>query len=293
MLFSTAIRNKELKQHIEIFNSLALLLVTGSRGDVAAVSIDIRPRAIKVFVAKNRELNVKESMFLSQLTGLLKQRAQGEDTLLQIRECIIDNCKPKILSRLNKLQEVIDRDNGKCKLPKTANTIDLEEADLAKIDAILRDSRIQALLGEEPGLRERAEDRIRAYWTLAHQNLLENGTRRSNSQLRSLITLSYLLGSDDLEPLLGRAVLHRLKKLGDYYTSTQIMIFYADDRHFKAAMQDIEIISPVVREPPSRQCNPLAGLVRTFPDQFVLPTVITIRKLKLYYGEPERLTFVT
>ncbi|KAK6341438.1 hypothetical protein TWF696_008512 [Orbilia brochopaga] len=241
----TGIRPKPSKQHLEILNSLALLSVTEARGDAGAISIDIKPDSMTVFISKNRPLRPKELQSLQQLADILKDIAQGTNAsdqkkiMFALRDCVVDACKQRILSRLCKLQVLLNPEDPKYKAPTVSK---IDKQDLARIAEIFDEGQTKHILGIDNDYTQPLEDRVRKHWAQANRVLLRDGNTLSTRQLRSLVALAWHLGKDLLGQVIGRTAVQRLKKLGDYFKVAAVLLHYAESPQYQKAMQRIEFV---------------------------------------------------
>src|SRR5579871_3436266 len=65
------------KNHLELLDLLALLLVTEAQGDVAAITISIREKDIYFYYTKNRPANYDERKYVDILLRTVQRAVEG------------------------------------------------------------------------------------------------------------------------------------------------------------------------------------------------------------------------
>lgn len=97
------------RKHLRLLDGIALLLVTGSSSDVAAVSFERRKEEVLFYYAKNRPATSAEHEHIRTLIIAVQAEGTADDRLRTMLAKVLDICRPKILSRLRKLKGVISK----------------------------------------------------------------------------------------------------------------------------------------------------------------------------------------
>lgn len=93
-------------RHLELLNLLLLLLVTGSKGDVAAVMFSFLSNdRLELHYAKNRPFTNKENSYIRSIHRIVSREGRRDRHLLcwDISAQVIPDCKRKITSRIEKV----------------------------------------------------------------------------------------------------------------------------------------------------------------------------------------------
>jgi hypothetical protein len=101
-------------KHLRLLNGIALLLVTEATSDVAAVTISTnihQQHARTVFhVIKNRDCTAAEKSYYNAVVKMIndtKKYKQIQPLADDLTDLVIQNCRPKILSRVLKLHQAL------------------------------------------------------------------------------------------------------------------------------------------------------------------------------------------
>lgn len=96
------------RKHLRLLDDIALLLVTESGSDVAAVSFEQLPTEVIFYYAKNRPATDNERKYIEELVNLA-QASDDIDRAKSIFNNVLGICRPKILSRLDKVARSIKK----------------------------------------------------------------------------------------------------------------------------------------------------------------------------------------
>lgn len=96
------------RKHLRLLDDIALLLVTESGSDVAAVSFEQRPTETIFYFATNRPATLKEHAYVKQLTAL-SQSSEGINRTEAIFDIVLRVCRPKMLSRYDKMMRILTK----------------------------------------------------------------------------------------------------------------------------------------------------------------------------------------
>lgn len=94
------------KNHLESLDLLSLLLVTASKGDVAAVILRVLSKdRLELHYAKNQPCTNKEKAYIRMVFDIIARDDRRESHLIcwDILAQVIPECKRKIISRINKI----------------------------------------------------------------------------------------------------------------------------------------------------------------------------------------------
>ena len=122
-----------LGKHLGLLNGIALLLVTEASSDAAAVTMTNNPAAGKIktifHLVKNRVYNKGEESYYAKFMAIINE-LNSENMLTELANLVIENCRPKIMSRAIKIEQAV-KDRRK-------NSIELEDPDESTREAIDR-----------------------------------------------------------------------------------------------------------------------------------------------------------
>lgn len=95
------------KKHLTLLEYIALLLVTKSRGDVAAVRMDLTATSLKLYFAKNRPCDASTLSYVNRMLKILKEQPLRfmHKTMLMI---VMVECVEKISARIRKSRKTIE-----------------------------------------------------------------------------------------------------------------------------------------------------------------------------------------
>lgn len=100
--------NDHQRKHLRLLDDIALLLVTESSSDVAAVAFERREAQVVFYYAKNRPSTVAERAHIDTLIGTIEtENSTVDDRLRGMLAESLNICGPKIRSRLAKLKSAI------------------------------------------------------------------------------------------------------------------------------------------------------------------------------------------
>lgn len=98
---------KDQRKHLCLLNDIALLLVTESNCDVAAVSLERVPSGVHFYYAKNRPEAAKDKEHIEALWKLVRGTGDETERIDKILRHVKIHCGPKLLSRFRKLKAKI------------------------------------------------------------------------------------------------------------------------------------------------------------------------------------------
>ena len=95
------------KNHLELLNYIALLLVTKPRGDVAAVTMQISTSAINFYYAKNRPCEPSTQLYVDKILTTLRENVISAipKSVLMI---VMVECVHKVRNRIKKCQKALE-----------------------------------------------------------------------------------------------------------------------------------------------------------------------------------------
>lgn len=99
--------NDHQRKRLRLLNDIALLLVTESKSDVAAVSLERISSGVRFYYAKNRPETDDDRKHIKALRDLVSGAGDPTERIDQILYRVIDGCRPKLFSRLQKLKRTI------------------------------------------------------------------------------------------------------------------------------------------------------------------------------------------
>lgn len=94
------------RKHLRLLDDIALLMVTESGSDVAAVSFEQRATEVNFYFAKNRPATTRELTYIREL-AILAQNSETTNRIDSIFNEVVRVCWPKILSRFDKMMRVL------------------------------------------------------------------------------------------------------------------------------------------------------------------------------------------
>lgn len=206
--YSPTIARKALpdqEKHLLLLDSIALLLVTEEKSDVAAVMFEQTTHGVIFYYAKNRPLTPQEHEYLDQLLVLALKVNDVNECAMQLLDRVIHMCRMKIASRVRSLSRSIR--------PGLHVSEDAT--------GVFRDHLVQKmphLFPETGGLSCR---------TLVLRYLSQvrtiNSATCSESTLGKLIRFAFVIGSyDQLQDIIhDDVVIRRIRKVGGYYGATK------------------------------------------------------------------------
>ncbi|KAK6341439.1 hypothetical protein TWF696_008513 [Orbilia brochopaga] len=231
-------------------NSLALLLVTEAQDDVAAVSASIEPEALNIFVSKGRPFNNAELCYFGsfqkavQKIAKFKKRASDE-AMIDLRLCVIEGCRKKLLNHLDKLQVLLKSS------PDKLDTGKLGSDNLEAVKAIFRSENIAQMLGP----LDSPQNCVEVQWMRARTALSEISHQSSVQELRAVLSLGFYLGNDLLEPLIGPDVVRQFKKFGTYQRAIRVITVLAGAAQFKKIIGGMKLIDIHAEDSKTAECR--------------------------------------
>ena len=217
------------QKRLEMLNLLSLLLVTEGSGDVAAVSLYATARkGIQLCYSKNRPCTPDETAYVTELIATATNPTSSTHTkLTHLLNLVLCACKDKIMARLHKVCNRL-RDfakegdfsfatfNTRARVPRDFVAIPCDE-EIRKLVGIERFPLDSSLAGF-----------LRGWFQLLLGSLQHDlcfDWQANKSLVREAITISYLLAQDrQALSILDGTLYCRIRKLGDYYAATMVLI---------------------------------------------------------------------
>lgn len=207
--------NDHQRRHLHLLDDIALLLVTESSSDEAAVAFERRKAEVVFYYAKNRPCTDAEVSHIKALTAIVKaENRTADDRLRAMLAKLLDICGPKILSRLGKLKLVISE-----------TAVDKWHVHEDPEDAVHRyfKERLGGWYNESPGATMFLQD------FMSHLNSL-TVKQCEDGPLLILIELAHITGS--FKPVTALfpnpEVGKRMRLLGDYFGAVTRIVKYFD-----------------------------------------------------------------
>ncbi|KAI9783099.1 MAG: hypothetical protein M1839_004268 [Geoglossum umbratile] len=111
VLYDIIVQTNEQRKHLRLLDGIALLLVTESKGDVAAVSLVHTATSINFYFSKNRPCTLKETEYIDTLLGMV--RAYHPSEILgwseEVLGVVLRMCVKKVKARLWKIASELRR----------------------------------------------------------------------------------------------------------------------------------------------------------------------------------------
>ncbi|EGX52987.1 hypothetical protein AOL_s00007g323 [Orbilia oligospora ATCC 24927] len=237
--------------HLEILNALALIFVTAKSGDAAAVATIVNPSDLELILAKNTILTDKDREYIDELTEIVRETTREPhktQTTRKVFPRILIGCRDKIIARMMKVQAEI-RSNLRHISQNCRN--DLERfPNGEKYRELIQDKMLQSCFN----LRDLPLDKLPPLTKVLPQmleGLLDFSQNCEIKNLRTVVWVGYCLGSDTLVDLVGPALVRGLKKLGDYYLSARLILYYASKPAYKSRIEGMKIIDTL------QYCDPI------------------------------------
>ncbi|KAI9768215.1 MAG: hypothetical protein M1840_005045 [Geoglossum simile] len=104
-------RTNEQRKHLRLLNGIALLLITESKGDVAAVSLAHTATSIRFYFSKNRPCTLKEKEYIGMLLALIKgyHPSKIDEWSAEVLGVVLRMCIKKVKARLRKIASELRR----------------------------------------------------------------------------------------------------------------------------------------------------------------------------------------
>lgn len=104
--------NDHQRKHLRLLDDIALFLVTDSKSDVAAVSLERISSGVRFYYAKNRPETDDDRKHIDALRDLVRGTGDATERIDGILYRVIDDCRPKLLSRLQKLKRTLQHNQA-------------------------------------------------------------------------------------------------------------------------------------------------------------------------------------
>ncbi len=99
--------DKTEEKHLELLDYIALLLVTKSSGDVAAVGMEIGPSAIVFYYAKNGPCEPSVRVYVDKIASILRVNEPNDVPTLIMMIAMVQ-CADKFKARVKKCQKALE-----------------------------------------------------------------------------------------------------------------------------------------------------------------------------------------
>ncbi len=223
-------KTPKLGKHLKLLNCIALLLVTEATSDGSAVTLTNSPGAGKIktviHFVKNRESSDQEKSYYTKFMETINT-ADKQALPLELINLILDNCRPKIIKRVTKVEQAIQERKKLGLSPK-----DPDESTRKAIDDFRKWYQLESA-------KDKPWPDFLDHWlesTLKPKYFAQGNGLSAGHKI--LWEVHEFTKSDDLlralqSPKLGR----RLKKLATYYQALRVIVRYVrlhrDKRSFE------------------------------------------------------------
>jgi len=217
------------QKHMKILNLLALLLVTGGTGDIAAISLrTLEKNRVELCYAKNRPCTPKETAYVSEFFRIgMNPDWNATTKTRELLPLVVSNCKSKVISRIRKVWgRLVD-------LRNTPN-LGVEISQLSRQWAGSREvSPCAAAIREAVGLavfpNETTLIAFIRWWFRRLLRKIKPNTAFDFSENEGLVyhavLIAYHLTRDTQEEIvLEPVLLRRMSKLGDYCAAISLAV---------------------------------------------------------------------
>ncbi len=99
--------DKNEQKHLELLDYIALLLVTKSSGDVAAVGMEIGPSAIDFYYAKNGPCEPSLRVYVDKIASILRVN-EPSDVPKLIMMIVMVQCADRFKARVKQCQKALE-----------------------------------------------------------------------------------------------------------------------------------------------------------------------------------------
>lgn len=190
---------QERYKHLRLLDDIALLLVTDQSADVAAVALRRTPHEVIIYFSKNRPSTPSE---LTYIHSILRDAQHIHCRVGKLLDRVISMCRPKITSRIRKLQACLGRLTHLRPILSDNSSGDFERHFKSWLD-----SSFSTVTPEK-------------FFDSSFAYVLQFDLAGSTADgLEALISIAYVIGLySDIEHILPNEMLvRRLKKVGDYF----------------------------------------------------------------------------
>lgn len=193
------------EKHLRLLDSIALLLITEAKSDVAAVMFEQTPHEVNFYYSKNRPSTSMERQTLEQLRQIALTVTDINECAMQLLDRVIPTCHKKIVSRLQRLTKSL----VPSELIVSEDTNGTFRSHLVE--------RMPHLFPKTGGLS--CKNIVLSYFSQVRSI---DHAKCSDMTLRKLIRFAFAIGS--YKPLgdliTNETVVRRLRKIGNYYGAT-------------------------------------------------------------------------
>lgn len=198
----------EQQKHLRLLDDIALLLITQSTSDVAAVTFEQTSNAIVFYFSKNRPSTASELKCYDSLLKFALQPGELATRAMGLLERVVPPCRNKISARIKRLQRVIPTGSLANLIPPCSDLIDLG----------FRDYLSQSVSGMFNA--SCASGFLRDYLALVRDT---NPLRCPVDELVQLVQFASIVGSFHgiKDFLRDEDITRRLRKVGNYYGATR------------------------------------------------------------------------
>ncbi|KAI9770548.1 MAG: hypothetical protein M1840_003138 [Geoglossum simile] len=212
------------KKHLNLLGGIALLLVTGDKGDVAAVSFVHTSTSIEFYYSKNRPCTPPETAYIQKLLEMARsfKTSESGEWVVRVLELVLRVCAKKVKGRLRKITNELKKIgfSSSLRLEDLNNLPIWRETDRKGeiVEAYRRTFSLQSL---KEGVSDR--DILFGYF----RGLFEvNGPEGHIEDAKTAVFLSRYIGiALRTDPIIGNAtIVRRIQKLGDYVGAVQTLV---------------------------------------------------------------------
>lgn len=201
------------EKHLKLLHLVSLLLVTGRKGDVAAVTLHLRGDSARLYYAKNRPCRKEESAYIGRILGYVTNCPPSPSQADEIRMChailreAIPACRCKINSRITRLVTRLGELGDNFAICYSAAD---DSPDTVHY--------VRENLDPDVFLPEESLSSFLLAWFDSVQS--RKWVSLPTGSVYQLLRIAYYIGTaPNIKTILDNAVVTRLLKLGDYFAA--------------------------------------------------------------------------
>ncbi|KAI9766957.1 MAG: hypothetical protein M1839_004665 [Geoglossum umbratile] len=212
------------KKHLNLLDGIALLLVTGDKGDVAAVSFVHTGTSIEFFYAKNRPCTPQETAYIQKLLEMTRSFKTSESGVWvsRVLELVIQTCVKKVKGRMRKITNELKKIGFSSSLRlENLNNLPIWRETDRKGEIVEAYRRTFPSQKPEEGVSDR--DILLRYF---RGLFTVSGPEGQIEGAKAAVFLSRYIGiALRTDPIIGNAtIVRRIQKLGDYAGAVQTLV---------------------------------------------------------------------